>query len=152
MNKEVLMVSNLRNNCRATLTQMSKKTNIPISTLFEMLRRTDKIKKHTCIPDFSKLGYAVKALMMVKVDVNERGEFKEFALAHPNLNSFFKINNGFDYCLEMVYRGLHELEIFSDQMERKFTIKGKQIHYIIEDIAREEFLSDPKKIEVFHLV
>ncbi len=141
-NKELILVSNLRKNCRETLTKMSKSTGIPVSTLFDMLRKTDKIRKHTCIPYFSRLGYGVKAFISISVDVADRAKLKEHLLTHPNLNSLFKINNGYDYMAEIICKSLHELEMISDALDLEFTVQKKAINYIIEDIAREEFFSN----------
>jgi len=147
-NKELVLVSNLRKNCRETLTKISKSTGIPVSTLFDMLRKTDKIRKHTCIPYFSKLGYGVKAFMSITVEAEQRKEMKKYLLTHPNLNSLYKINNGYDYMVEMICKSLHDLETISDTLDQKFTITKKEVHYIIEDIAREEFFSNMSAFDV----
>jgi len=141
-NKELVLVSNLRKNCRETLTKMSRSTGIPVSTLFDMLRKTDKIRKHTCIPYFSKLGYGVKAFMSIAVETDHKSEVKAYLLSHPNLNSLFKINNGFDYMAEIICRSLHDLETISETINEKYNITKKEVHYVIEDIAREEFFSN----------
>jgi len=83
MDKEQLLVKNLRTNGRATLTEISKNTKIPISSLYDMLKKTDKITRHTCLPDFSKLGYGVKAVFIVKVEVSSKEDFRKFLIKHP---------------------------------------------------------------------
>jgi len=56
--KDMMLLSNLRANARETLTNISKRTNIPISTIFDRLKLHEKnlIKKHTAIIDFALLG------------------------------------------------------------------------------------------------
>lgn len=151
MNKEILVISNLRKNSRMTLTQMSRATRIPISTLFDMIRRSDKILRHTCIPDFEKLGYRMRALISIKTHVAQKEEFQSFLLSHPNLNSLYRVNNGFDFMFEVVYPDLYAVEKFMEDLEAKFSIECKQVNYIINDLARETFFSNPQKCELFNL-
>lgn len=144
MKKELLLISTLRKDGRATLTQISKTTRIPISTLFDMLRRNDIIMKNTCIPDFSKLGYGIRAVISVKVPVDVKEEVKNYLLKTPNLNNLYKVNNGFDFICEVIYKNLHDVEQFVEKLEKDFPLEQKQVHYIIDDLAREAFFSDPK--------
>ena len=57
--KDLLIVSHLRRDGRTSLTELSKKTRIPISTIFDRLKQNKNnfIKKHTALIDFAKLGY-----------------------------------------------------------------------------------------------
>ncbi len=149
--KELLLITNLRKNSRATLTKMSKTTNIPISTLYDMLKKTDKIKRHTCIPDFSSLGFGMRAMFLVSIVPDHKEKLKNYLQQHPNLNGLFKINNGFDFLFEMIYKSMGELEQFNEYLEQHFMLKEKHVHYIIEDITREQFLSDSLHNNLFKL-
>ena len=77
--KELMLLACLRNNARETLTNISKKTNIPISTIFDKLKEYEKtfIKKHTSILDFKKLGYDIRINMLLKVDRSKRYALEE---------------------------------------------------------------------------
>jgi len=44
---------------------------------------------------------------------------------------------------EIVHNDLNSLESFSEEMEAKFEVREKQVHYIIQDLARETFLAEP---------
>ena len=149
--KEISLISHLRNNGREQLTKISRTTNIPVSTLFDLLKNTKKIKKYTCILDFGKLGYAVRAIIIAKVQPSQREELKSFLLQQPHLNSLCKINNGYDFMFEVIYKDLNSLESFIDELDR-FEILDKKVHYVIEDIVREDFLSDPQKAKMFKLI
>lgn len=144
--KDLLIVSNLRRNSRETLTNMSRATKIPISTIYDKLRLHEGglIKKHTCLLDYNKLGYPTRANVMLRVDKPDRDAVKDFLVRHKNVNSVFKINNNFDFMAEMVFREIKELEDLLEALEDKFKIKAKQVFYIIEDIKREEFLAAPE--------
>jgi len=149
MNKDLLLLSYLRQNSRMSLTKLSKKTGIPISTIFDKIRKThgSLIQRHVCLIDFSKLGFSVNVTILLKVGKNQRKEAGEYLKKFFNINSLLKINNGYDYLLDGVFHNLKELEQFFDVLETKFTLKKKDVYYTIEDIKREEFLADPSVLD-----
>lgn len=140
----------LRNNARETLTMISRKTGIPISTLYDKLKANEDniILKYTTLIDFSKLGYLCKANIAIKVNVDDRVGVKNYFLCQDNVNSLYKINNGFDFLLEGVFKHVKEMEDFMELFERKFKVLDKNVHYIIEDIKREAFMANPELIIV----
>jgi len=146
--KERKLISYLRVNGRERLTKISKETGVPVSTLFDMLKKTDKIIKHTCLADFSKLGYGIRATIILKTISNQRSELKNYLLKHFNTNSLWKINNGFDYMTEMIFRNICDLEYFIEDLENKFEIVECNIYYIIDDLAREIFMSGINQFSV----
>lgn len=148
---EQLLISHLRQNGRARLTTISKQTKIPVSTLFDMLKKTEKITKQTCLADFSKFGYTVRATVILKTIPEHRDELKNSLLKNQNTNSLWKINNGFDYMTEMIFKNISELEYFIEDLEKKYKIVEKNIYYIIDDIAREIFMSNPENLKLFNL-
>ena len=76
--KDKIILSQLRKNARMPLTTMSRKINIPVSTIFDRLKlnEEDLILKHTTLLNFSKLGYHTRAQVIFKVD-KKRGQEKE---------------------------------------------------------------------------
>ena len=142
---DLLIISSLRQNAREKLTEMSKKTRIPVSTIFDRIKmhEVDVIKKHTALVDFGKLGYNTRANIILKVNKNDREAMKEFLMKHNSINSAFKINNGYDFLIEAIFSNIKEVEDFTDLLEEKFSIKAKQVFYVIDDLKKEEFLSNP---------
>lgn len=149
--KELVIMSLLRQNSRETLTKMSKKCQIPISTIYDKIKTNEKeiIKKHTCIIDFSKLGFNTRASISLKVNKSKREELKLYLEKHPNVNTIYKINNGFDYWIECIFRHIRDLEDFLENLEADFGIK-KQVFYIIDDIKREAFMSNPDLLNLIN--
>lgn len=143
--KDMQMISYLRNNARMPLTQMSKKTRIPVSTLFDRLKSNEDqyIVKHTSLIDFQKLGFNTRANIALKVDREDKEHLKEFLTKSENINSIYRINNGYDFMVEGIFRQLRDLEEFLDDLDKKFRITDKKSFFIIEDIKRETFMSDP---------
>lgn len=145
---DLLIISSLRQNAREKLTSMSRKTRIPVSTLFDRLKTHEGniIKKHTALVDFSKLGYNTKANIILKVKKTDRDPVKIFLMKHSSINSAFKINNGYDFLIEAVFRNIKEVEDFIETLEDKFSVKSKQVFYVIDDLKKEAFLSNPNMV------
>ena len=141
---ELLVLSYLRENARMKLTVLSKKTGIPISTIFDQLQRPSPITKgYTALLNFTELGFMTRAQIILKVQKDCREELGSFLLKHKSVNSAYRINNGFDYMVEGIFRDLKELEEFLETLDESYTLKMKQVFYIIEDLKREAFLSNP---------
>lgn len=147
--KDLLLISNLRNNARETLTNMSKKIKMPISTIFDRLKMHQKgiIEKHTTLINFGELGFSTRATITVRVSKKQRDDLRNHLENHMNVNSVYKINNGFDFLVEVVFKGLKEMEDFIENLEENYKIKT-QVYYIIEDIKRESFLTEPSMIDL----
>ena len=143
---DFLFLTLLRQNSRQTLTNISKKTKIPISTLYEKLKNHEKsfILKHTTLIDFNKLGYHCKAKIMLSLPKDDRDRIRGFLKEHSQVNSLFKINNGYDFLAEGVFENVKDLEDFIEELEEKFNIRDKKVFYVIEDVKRESFLARPE--------
>jgi DNA-binding Lrp family transcriptional regulator len=144
-NSDLKLISYLRKNSRQTLTEISKKTRIPISTLYDKLRTHENsvILKHTTLLDFAKLGFNCRANILFKVGKEERNKLGSYLKAHPAINNLYKINNGYDFLAEGVFAHVKELEDFLEELEKNFALEEKKTHYIIEDLKREEFMPAP---------
>lgn len=148
--REMLILTHLRRNARETLTRMSRKTSIPVSTIFEKLKNYESglIKKHTSIIDFSKLGYTTKATILVKANSEHRERLKEYLFMNKSLNTVYKINNGYDFILEGIFKELKDVDIFLEKLEKEFFITDKYVYYIVDEIKKEDFLSSPEYVNM----
>ena len=142
---ELKIVAHLREDSRMSLTKLSKSTGIPVSTIFEKMKRnTSKIiKKNTCLIDFSKVGMNTRAKIALRTVPEDRTIMREFLEKCINVNSLFKINNGYDYLLDVVFPNMKGLEEFLEEMDDQFRIKSKHVFYVIEEIAQEKFMTKP---------
>jgi len=77
------------------------------------------------------------------VEREDRNNFKEYLVKHQLVNSIFKINNGFDFMIEAVFKQIKDMDDFLENIESKFKIEDKNSFFIIEDLKREAFMSDP---------
>ena len=148
--KDLKVVSYLRQNGRMTLTNLSRKTHIPISTIFDRIKSNHNgiIKRHTTILNLPKLGFHSKAYVMIRINKKDKQNIKEFLKLNPNVNTLYKINNGFDYMLECIFRNINDLEHFLEYFEEKFSIKTKNVYYVIDHLKEEGFFSDPEMVDM----
>ncbi len=140
--KELLLLSHFRRNARESLTRISRSTRVPVSTVFDKLREYENnvISKHTCILDFKKLGFDLKASILFKVEKNMRDSFQQFLINHQRTNNVFRINNGFDFLIEAVFYNLKDMDMFFDEADQKGAMERKEF-FILENLAQENFLS-----------
>jgi DNA-binding Lrp family transcriptional regulator len=139
--KDLLLISKLRENSRLKLTKLSKETNVPISTIFDRLKDFDKkeIQKFSCLVDFSRLGFPIKTKIMIKVNPQEREKLEKHLNYNERINSLFKINNGYNYLIEGIFKSLKESESFIEKLEKDYLIENIQSFYVLEEIKRETF-------------
>lgn len=144
----------LRKDGRQPLTEISRKIHMPVSTIFDRVRanKGDMIKRFTCILDFRKIGFNCRAHMVFRIRKEHREDMHSYLLKHPNVNSAYKINNGYDFLVETVFRELREVDEFLEKMDEKFKVHEKNVYYIIDDIARERFLTDPVHAELIGML
>jgi len=146
---DLLIISHLRQDARISLTQMSRQTRIPVSTIFDKIKHfkeTGLIRKNTSIVSFERLGYNTKALVFLSASKEERGQLMDSLKNSSNVNSLFKVNNGWDFIAEIISPSFTEIEEFLERIEEKVTLTKKEVFYVIEEIKREEFFSNPKQL------
>lgn len=148
---DLIIVSYLRQDARTTLTNMSRQTRIPVSTIFDKIRdfkETGLIKKNTSIVSFERFGYNTKALIFLSTSKEERPNLIEILKTSNNVNSLFKVNNGWDLIAEVIFPSFKEIEDFLEHIEEKVSLSRKEVLYIIEELKREDFFSNPAKLMV----
>ncbi len=141
---DMLLMVNLRKNARQSLTSIARSTKIPISTLYEKLKAQNGVlfKKFTTILDFGSLGFGTRVNVVLKTSIDKREEMLNYLVRHPNINNVYRINNGYDFQFEAIFKNMKEHEDFMEVFENSFPIKKKEIFYIIDDVKREGFLEE----------
>ncbi len=149
--KELMIIAALRHDARLSLTRMSKQTKIPISTLHDKIRdyMGTLIRKHTAIIDFAKLGYNTRALVFLKVERDQRNSLQNFLEGCKNVNNLAKVNNGYDFLIEVVFENIKDMEDMLETIEVKYKITAKDTYYIVDELKRESFLSSAKSLEIY---
>jgi len=147
---DITILSYLRANGRMPLTELSKKTGLPVSTLHERIKKHIKngLIRPSALVSFTQLGQTARAHVFLAVEQQDRAKLFSHLDYHPNINSLFRINNGWNLLAECVFCDMHSLEDFIDKLEHQFKITKKEIHYTLDELKREAFLRDSTPITV----
>lgn len=142
--RDIKILSCLRKDARERLTQICRKTKIPISTIHERIQyhRNHAIQKFSVLLDFTKFGYMAKAMILFKMTKKDKKRVRSYFIKHKSVNSVYRVNNGYDYMIEVVFRHIRDLEEFLEDLDEEFKIRSKEVHYMIDDLKREEFVPE----------
>ena len=141
--KDLKLIAHLRSDGRKKITEVSRELDTPVSTLYDKLNALeDRISlRHTTLVDFQKLGYKSVVHAGFKVGIDDRGAFEQYLARHPALNSFFRVNHGFDFFANLVFKDANALKLFLEQIKSKFRIEEVQLFEVIDELRKEVFLS-----------
>lgn len=144
--EERALIAHLRQNGRIKLTELSRATTIPVSTLFDRMHALKDlgITRVSALLNFAELGYSAHAVMLLKCGNERRDKLRQHLLAAPGVNTLLRINNGYDFLIECAFKDLRCLEEFCDTLERTHGVRTKETHLIVEEIGRERFLAAPE--------
>ncbi len=147
--KDLLILSYLRKNSRISLTKMSRKTGIPISTLYDKIQsqKGKIIKKFTSIIDFKKLGYEIKANILIKTHFYDIEKIQVFLEKCFHVNNLQVINNHYNFFIEGVFKNIQELEEFKKKLFERGRIEAIDIYFIVDEIKKEKLLEETEIIE-----
>lgn len=146
--KDLLILAHLRQDGRMPLTNLSRKTGIPVSTIFDRIKITEKgiIKKYTSLLDFAKLGYAVRVSFMLKAGKDNYVALGDFLVKHQSVNSCWRIGHDFDFLVDAVFSQAQDAHTFVRLIEQRFDVQDLRLYHIIDEMARERFLADPGRV------
>ena len=135
--KELMILRELRRNARRSLTEIGHITNIPLSSVFKKVIKLEKkfIKKYVSLINFTPLGFGVRINLVLKS--KDKASLNNFLLAHPNVNSLYKISQNFDFLAETIFPNMLEFENFLEKLND--FVSEKKIFHIIENLRMEDF-------------
>ena len=144
---DLVILSHLRRDARKSLVNISKETKIPVSTIFDRLSRIENtaVKKYTSILDFSKLNHNLMINYAIKTVKEQRPALSKFLDTNPQINSVYRINNGYDMMVECIFMDLKQKEEFEEGLS-PFVHDKKEFH-VIEELKKEGFLTNSADAE-----
>jgi DNA-binding Lrp family transcriptional regulator len=143
--KDMYIITNLRENARRHLKEISGSIGMPVSTVYERLKSMHgrHIRRFTCILDYELLGYPVRAKILIKARKDAKESLTGFLHACASMNSVFRINNGYDFMVEGIFRSMQDVEHFLEEMETKQKVQRVDVFYVIENLKEEAFMTNP---------
>lgn len=137
------LISLFRENSRLNLTTMSRRTKIPISTIYDKLKeyhQKNLIFRHTCLLNFKELGFNIRVNILIKSKKETKEKLFKYLKMSPSINTLSIVNSGFDYYIEGIFQDFSSYNDFSKKLE-DFEVQKTQEFFIMEDIKREDFLA-----------
>jgi DNA-binding Lrp family transcriptional regulator len=146
---DLIVLSHFRQDARCRLTSLSRTTGIPVSTLFDKLNayKDGVVQKTISLLNFDAVGFGTHASVLLRCG-KDRDSVKQYLLHHVLVNSLYKVNNGFDFLAECVFRNMKDLEAFVDHLRSSFDIKSSEVYYLVDNLKREGFLADPSLVDM----
>ena len=135
--KEVKVLIDIRQDSRQSISELSRKTDIPSATLRDVLRRLKKrgiIDRHASLIDFKNLGFNIRTIIFLKSE--NKHNLLDFILSNKNVNSVQRITHGYDYLIETLFENLTDYVNFKEILHEFSIVKLKE-HHILEDIKKE---------------
>lgn len=141
--KDLRIVSELRRDSGASLKEISKNTNIPVSTIFDRIKNLDKdvITRKVALIDFTKLGYNIRTVSMLRLEKRNQDEIRRYLENCSSINCIHSIEGKYDLLVGNVFKNIKEMAGFVKVLKEKFDMKDLDMHYITETIQSESFLS-----------
>jgi DNA-binding Lrp family transcriptional regulator len=135
---KAILLKYLREDSRMNLSEISRKTKIPVPTLMRALSSLEKgiITRYCSILDLSRLGYNLRVHFIIKIKKTD--DVKEFLMASPYVNSCYILMKDYDFYVECFFRSLKEMSEFKDLIHA-FQPAALEETFIIEDLKREMF-------------
>jgi DNA-binding Lrp family transcriptional regulator len=145
---DLMVLAHFRQDARCRLTTLSRKTGIPVSTLFDKLREYEPkvIPRIVSLLNFEALGFSTHVNVLIKAGKDSL-QLREHLVKHPSVNSLYKVHDGFDYLAEGVFRNLRELDEFVQQLKHSHGVRSIEVQYLVDDLKREGFLADPSFVD-----
>ena len=136
--RQIRLINELRKNSRESLTSVSEKTGVPLSTVFKCVGRLHGkgvIVRDVSLLDFSLLGFPVRIGVFIKA--SEKNEVRRFLEEHPGINTLLRLSGDYDFYAELVFENMLRYEDFAEQLN-EFDAKSMGIHFL-EDVKQEDF-------------
>ena len=141
---DLKLLGQLRTNARETLTRISRETKIPISSVFDRLKRLEKmnvIKRYTSLLDLKKIGIHVHVLLLVKTDKSWKENLEDWLMGKHPVNWLIRINGDWKLAAECLFYDMKEMELFTENVRKRFRGIEFSVHHVLEDLKSEGFLA-----------
>ncbi len=142
--KEKRLIVALRKKDSQNIMNVSKKQEIPKSTLYDImhkLQRTEIVRQITKI-SFEKIGFPIKIFFIIRTDNQNKERLKQFLLSEKNVNNIHLINNSTSFHVECIFKNQKSAEEFLELLEEQIPLTQLSAYNLLETIREENFLTE----------
>lgn len=132
------VLNQLRIDCRASLASIARITGIPLSTVFQILKRfhSQGLVRHTCLLNFDRLGFPFRVGVFLRA--SQKPEVKKALASLPCLNNFYQLSGGYDFYADLVFKNWHSYESLLEKLKNMKAVKNIRTHFI-QPVRQETF-------------
>ena len=139
---DFMILEDLRLDARSSLSNISKKINMPPSTIYDRInkfRKSNIITRYTTLIDFPKLGFNHHAKIALKDNRDQKEDLLNFLNNQSCINSFHEINHGFDFFIETIHEDIKSYSDFTDKLKNEFDFIEFNEYQVTNVIKTEVF-------------
>ncbi len=138
LDKTILRI--LVSNNDKPLRRIAAELGVPVSTLHDRVKRLVRqgvIKGKTILIDEKKLGYTIKALILINVDGKKILEVEKEIAENPNVQLVLDITGEFDIAVVALFKTIEELDRFVKNLLKNPAIKQTRTSIAFRTIKQE---------------
>jgi DNA-binding Lrp family transcriptional regulator len=152
--KDLEIISCLRQNSRQSLKDISKVVGLPISTIYDRLKKLEDNKlilKYTILLNFKQMAYPIKSAIFFKVTNGERKKLEDAVFGSMFTNKLVKLTGDeYTYFFEGIFPNMDKMCGFVDYLQTVCKIDSHKVYYIVDDIKNEGFLQNKNDASVIN--
>jgi len=136
------LVIELLRDARTSLRRLAEEMNVSPATLHNRMNRLIQegvVRGFVALLDYSKLGYALTSIIMIKVDGKHIDEFEKEVANSPNVVSVYDVVGDYDVILVAKFRDTEELDSFLKQL-----LKNPRVERTFTSIVLNTVKEDPR--------
>lgn len=119
--KDMLILSVLSENSRASYREIAKKVGLSTPTVIKRIQRLEEegiIQRYTVEIDYSKLGYSLPVIIDVRVAKGRLFDVERQIAMFPNVLAVYDITGEFDVSIIALFKGREDLDAFVKELQK----------------------------------
>ena len=140
---DLKILSAVRANGRETLTTISRDTGIPISLVFDRLKRMEEsvIRRYSCSVDWERLGLNRRVLLLIRLPERLREQALARLANSHHINNLWRPDDKCGLAAEAMFLDLRQEERFIEALKKDFEDIDVSTHEVVDSPKWEGFLT-----------
>ena len=150
--KDMEILACLRRDARQPLKSMSKQVNLPISTVYDRIKKLESnglIETYTILINYKKMQHPIKATIFLKANNEDRQRIEDMVFGSIYTNTLIKLTGDeYNYLLESIFPSMDALATFVEKLGTSFNLEKHKVYYVINEIKRESFMKNAADVKL----
>ncbi|ADI31765.1 Lrp/AsnC family transcriptional regulator [Staphylothermus hellenicus] len=140
---DLKILDELRKYSRKSFREIASKLNKPVSTIYDRIKRLEKhgiIHGYTIDIDYRKLGYQIRALILVNAEGKNLIKVEQDIASNPNIQAVYDITGEYDIALIASFKTIEELDAFIKKLLGKPGVKHTLTSIVFRTVKETQHL------------